>query len=231
MVTIAQTQARAMDRMYRHQRHIYDLSRRYYLLGRDELIECLDPPNGAHVLEVGCGTGRNLVTAATRHPDARFYGLDISGEMLKSADAAIARARLDTRVMLGLGDATSFDPRFVFRQVRFDRIYFSYTLSMIPDWRKAIARAVNLLAPGGELHIVDFGQCERLPGLVRKGLFAWLKLFGVSPCGDLERELRAGDATRELTFTFTPLYRGYAWHAVAEKPSQPRTASSAGMAA
>ena len=219
MVAIAQTHARAMDRMYRHQRHIYDLSRRYYLLGRDELIERLDPPKGSHVLEIGCGTGRNLVAAASRHPGARFYGLDISGEMLKSADAAITRARLDSRVMLGLGDATSFDPRFVFRQARFERIYFSYTLSMIPEWRKAIAHAVAQLAPGGELHIVDFGQCERLPGLARTVLFAWLKLFGVEPCTGLESELRAGEAMRELTFTVTPLYRGYAWHAVAEKPA------------
>ena len=27
-----------MDRIYRHQRHIYNLSRKYYLLGRDRMI-------------------------------------------------------------------------------------------------------------------------------------------------------------------------------------------------
>ena len=27
--------AALMDRMYRHQRHIYDLTRKFYLLGRD----------------------------------------------------------------------------------------------------------------------------------------------------------------------------------------------------
>ena len=30
--------AALMDRMYRNQRHIYDLSRKYYLAGRDEAI-------------------------------------------------------------------------------------------------------------------------------------------------------------------------------------------------
>ena len=49
-----------MNRMYRRQRHIYDGTRRYYLLGRDPLIAKLKPEAGANVLEVGCGTGRNL---------------------------------------------------------------------------------------------------------------------------------------------------------------------------
>ena len=60
-----------MDRMYRHQRHIYDLTRKFYLLGRDRLIAALDPAAG-DVLEIGCGTGRNLILAARRYPNARF---------------------------------------------------------------------------------------------------------------------------------------------------------------
>jgi S-adenosylmethionine-diacylgycerolhomoserine-N-methlytransferase len=39
MADIAVTShATAMDRMYRHARHIYDLTRKPYLLGRDRLI-------------------------------------------------------------------------------------------------------------------------------------------------------------------------------------------------
>jgi hypothetical protein len=34
----------AMDRMYRFQRHFYDVTRRYYLLGRDQLLDRLAPP-------------------------------------------------------------------------------------------------------------------------------------------------------------------------------------------
>ena len=55
---------RRMNRMYRRQRHIYDGTRRYYLLGRDRLIADLAPAAGASVLEIGCGTGSNLVLAA-----------------------------------------------------------------------------------------------------------------------------------------------------------------------
>src|SRR5947199_9092708 len=83
--------AELMDGVYRWQRHIYDLTRKYYLLGRDRLIAGLDVPPEGTVLEVGCGTGRNLVLVARRYPKSRLYGLDISSEMLRSASASLAR--------------------------------------------------------------------------------------------------------------------------------------------
>ena len=84
-----------MNRMYRRQRHIYDGTRRYYLLGRDRLIAGLQPAAGANVLEIGCGTGRNLVLAAGLYPDARFFGIDVSTEMLTSAHVGDFAARPD----------------------------------------------------------------------------------------------------------------------------------------
>ena len=66
-----------MDRIYVWQTGIYDLTRKPYLLGRDRLIASLAPPVGGQVLEIGCGTGRNLVEAARRWPHANFHGFDI----------------------------------------------------------------------------------------------------------------------------------------------------------
>ena len=80
-----------MDGVYRYQRHIYDLTRKYYLLGRDRLLAGLDVPPDGTVLELGCGTGRNIVLAARRYPAARFFGLDISAAMLETAAASLAR--------------------------------------------------------------------------------------------------------------------------------------------
>jgi S-adenosylmethionine-diacylgycerolhomoserine-N-methlytransferase len=60
-----------MNRIYRHQRHIYDFSRKYFLLGRGRVIGELDARDGARVLEIGCGTGRNLILAARKCPGAR----------------------------------------------------------------------------------------------------------------------------------------------------------------
>lgn len=203
--------AELMDGVYRGQRHIYDLTRKYYLLGRDRLIDELTPPVGGHVLEIGCGTGRNLIAAAHCWPGAHFHGIDISEEMLKSARAAIARAGLTRRVTVAQGDATNFDPNALFRINSFDRIFQSYTLSMIPDWQKAIREAVNHLSTYGSLHIVDFGQQEEMPDWFRGALFAWLARFHVEPRALLVEAAReaANDAGARLAVT--RLYRGYAW--------------------
>lgn len=204
--------ARHMDAIYRGQRHIYDLTRKYYLLGRDRLIDELAPPADGTVLEVGCGTARNLIQAAKAWPDARFFGLDISEAMLKTARAKVAQAGLAHRIVLAQGDATAFDPAALFGIRAFDRIMQSYTLSMIPDWTGAIGEAATHLAPGGSLHIVDFGQQEGLPRWWRTLLFAWLAKFDVTPRASLQAALADVAGTR-LGRDFHPLYRGYAWRA------------------
>jgi S-adenosylmethionine-diacylgycerolhomoserine-N-methlytransferase len=205
-----------MDGVYRWQRHIYDITRKYYLLGRDRLIADLAPPPGGTVLEVGCGTGRNLIAAARRWPNARFYGFDISSVMLETARANIAKAGLSDRITLALGDATAFDAQAMFGVARFDRVFFSYALSMIPDWRAAITAGLAAMAPGGRLHVVDFGQQERLPGWVRAVLWRWLALFHVTARDSLRADLEAAAPGR---VRFTPLYRGYAWLMHAESPT------------
>lgn len=204
--------AAQMDEIYRGQRHIYDLTRKYYLLGRDRLIEGLAPPPGGTVLEIGCGTARNLIRAARAWPDARFYGLDISAAMLEVARAQVARAGVAHRVVLAQGDAAAFDPSALFGVHAFDRVMQSYTLSMIPDWTGAIAQAATHLGPGGSLHIVDFGQQEGLPRWWRRALFAWLARFDVTPRAALRSALVEVAGTA-MARDFQPLYRGYAWRA------------------
>src|SRR6202047_3051969 len=180
-----------MNRMYRRQRYIYDGTRRYYLLGRDQLIAGLQPASGASVLEIGCGTGRNLVWAARRHPDARFFGIDVSTEMLTSAISAISRHGLTDRIRVAHGDGTAFNPNFLFGVASFDHVMISYSLSMIPDWRRVLQAAANSLRPGGRFHVVDFGGQERLPGISRTLLRRWLAMFDVTPRDDLELALSA----------------------------------------
>ncbi len=60
--------AERMDQMYRYQRHIYDLTRKYYLLGRDRTIEALQIPQHGSLLEVGCGTGPQSASGASPFP-------------------------------------------------------------------------------------------------------------------------------------------------------------------
>ena len=206
--------ASVMDAQYRIQRHLYDLTRKYYLLGRDRMVAALDIPAGGSVLEVGVGTGRNLAMVARRYPDARLFGLDISSEMLKSARAAMGRAGAADRARLVLADAAAFDPQSLFGEARFDRVYLSYCLSMIPDWEAAFAQALNAVAPGGSLHVIDFGQQERLPLWFRAMLRGWLGKFHVSPRAALFEVAGRAAASRGAQARCTSLYRGYAWEAV-----------------
>ena len=209
--------AELMDRMYRRQRHIYDLSRKFYLLGRDEAIRGLGARGGDSVLEIGCGTGRNLVKLARAYPSARLYGLDVSREMLASAAAALARAGLSGRIALAQGDATAFDPEALFGAGEFDRVFISYALSMIPRWREALARALDVLAPGGALHVVDFGDGASLPGPFRAGLRRWLAAFDVIPREDLGPALDALSAERGMTCEVDSRFGGYAALAIARR--------------
>jgi S-adenosylmethionine-diacylgycerolhomoserine-N-methlytransferase len=220
--SLASDAMRRMNRMYRWQRHIYDATRRNYLLGRDRMIANLHPAAGANVLEIGCGTARNLVHAARRYPQARFFGVDVSTEMLASAMAAIARARLADRIRLAQADAASANPQILFAVPAFDEVMISYSLSMIPEWRSVLGEAARLLKPGGRLHVVDFGDLDRLPA-IRAPLLRWLTLFGVTPRSDLERELSMLALACGADLTFERPFRGYAQYAVLTSPSRTKT--------
>ncbi len=172
--------ASLMDTIYRWQRPIYDVTRKYYLFGRDRLIRELDARPAMNVLELGCGTGRNLDRIARAWPGVACHGLDISSEMLKSA-----HKRMGSRAMLAQGDATAFDPLALFGCTGFDRIVLSYALSMIPDWQECVSHAAATLLPGGSLHIVDFGDAAGLPAPARRALEGWLARFHVAPRRDL----------------------------------------------
>jgi S-adenosylmethionine-diacylgycerolhomoserine-N-methlytransferase len=208
-----------MDRMYRHQRYIYDVTRRYYLLGRLQMIQGLNAPADGTVLEIGCGTAWNLIQAAAINPKARYYGFDVSAEMLITARANIARSPHRDRIIVGQGDATSFTPARVFGTDQlpggtFDRVFASYTLSMIPQWPQVLEQAVTSMAPTGSLHIVDFGAASRLPAPVRRAVHAWLAQFDVTPRTTLKTALTVLAARHNLHCVHSELYRGYAQYAV-----------------
>jgi S-adenosylmethionine-diacylgycerolhomoserine-N-methlytransferase len=173
--------AAAMDGIYRHQRYIYDFTRKYYLFGRDRLIAELALAPQQSLVEIGCGTARNLILIARRYPDSRLFGVDASGEMLKTARSAVARAGLEHRITLAQGYAEDLSPALFGEQKPFDHAVFSYSLSMIPDWKQALKSASDAVAPAGRIHAVDFGD---LTGFGRAGIAlmrAWLNLFHVTP--------------------------------------------------
>ena len=209
--------AALMDKMYRRQRHIYDASRKLYLLGRDAMLDNVRARKGDHVLEIGCGTGRNLVRLARLYPEATCYGLDVSAEMLNSARHSVARAGLAARIALAQGDAASFEAKALFGRARFERIVISYALSMIPPWRQALAHAIESLAPNGSLHVVDFGDQSGLPAPFRLALNRWLAAFDVTPRTDLAATLSDIAGSGKLQVVASSRLKGYCVEAVATR--------------
>jgi S-adenosylmethionine-diacylgycerolhomoserine-N-methlytransferase len=122
---------------------------------------------GAHVVELGGGTGRNVEYFGERL--AGFARVDIVD--LCEPLIAIARERFSTRsnVVCTLADATRWSP-----SGPVDAVYLSYALTMIPNWRVVIDNAIRMLAPGGVIGVVDFHVGPHHGWLTR---FIWPRWF------------------------------------------------------
>jgi S-adenosylmethionine-diacylgycerolhomoserine-N-methlytransferase len=206
-----------MDRMYRGQRYIYDATRRFYLLGRDDLLKLIDPRPEERVLEIGCGTARNLIALAKTHPEAEFFGLDASSAMLETANAKVEAAGV-TNIELRTALADDFTYAGTFLQPSpFDKAFLSYSISMIPTWKPSIENALANIREGGTLFIVDFYDQAQLPGFFRTSLKWWLSKFHVQYWEGLIPFLRSLEDSGRCKVSIIPVFRRYAFIAVIEK--------------
>ncbi len=194
--------AQNLQGFYGAQADDYDRFRERLLQGRAELITRLRLalPRAAHVVELGGGTGRNLEFFDTALDDiAAFDLVDLCPALLERARARIAR---HPQVRVIEGDATTFRPT-----QPVDCVYFSYSLTMIPEWRAALDNAIAMLKPGGMLGVVDFYHSTAQPdaGLVRHSAFTrhfWRRWFahdGVRLNPEHLATLRARLPQHELT--------------------------------
>lgn len=143
----------SVERYYRWHARIYDATRWSFLFGRERLLKTVAGLSPKRVLEVGCGTGRNLAGLARLLPGAEITGVDLSPDMLRIARQKMAnfggRAALHQLAYdapLTRGGGTGFDV-----------VLFSYALSMFnPGWERALNCGLDDLAPGGHLAVVDF---------------------------------------------------------------------------
>ncbi len=201
-----------MDRIYRRQRRIYDLTRRYFLLGRDTLIERMELKEGDRVLEIGCWTARNLIHLALRYPSVQLFGIDASSEMLKSARLKAARAGIQHQIQVEHCLAEEFFPWTIFgSEEPFDTVFFSYSLSMIPKWQAALGRGLLSLRSGRSLWVVDFWDQGGLPDWFAGALKRWLSLFHVHYRPELLGYFRDLERSGLVTLSIESLYRRYAY--------------------
>ena len=73
---------------------------------------------------------------------------------------------------------------------------------MIPPWQDALRHAMALSwRREDELHIVDFGDFERYPALLRHAQLAWLRRFSVVPIPGMKAKIAALAEEMGLTAT------------------------------
>ena len=206
-----------MNSMYRYQRYFYNATRKYYLLGRDKLISQMRIRPGENILEIGCGTGRNLIILAKKHPEANFFGLDASSAMLETAQTKISAQNLQNiSLKTALAEDLNFGETFGLKRP-FDTIFFSYSITMIPTWKESIAVALENLSSGRSFYIVDFYDQAGLPAWFRALIKNWLKTFHVQFWSGLMPYLQEMEHSGLGELQITPIARRYAFIARFEK--------------
>jgi len=223
-----------MDRMYRYTRHVYDLSRKYYLLGRDGLLDRIaDEAKGSgrrvRIVEVGCGTGRNLIGVAKRLEKrgvgdmARLYGVDAASVMIDTAGKSIGRHGLSERIHVTQGLAQELSPAMLGLEDRRDEgwadaVFFSYSLSMIPPWKASVEAALRAVRPGGSVWVVDFCDQAGLPRPFAWALKRWLASFHVHYRPELVEHFHALRVEGRAGMEFEEVGRRYAYRVRLVKP-------------
>ncbi|EMG37915.1 methylase involved in ubiquinone/menaquinone biosynthesis [Desulfocurvibacter africanus PCS] len=143
---------------YRLHAHLYDATRWSFLFGRQDVLRQAvaamgrDAMRDVRILEVGCGTGRNLVSLAKLFPRARITGLDLCAPMLRRAVVKAVRSRTARIRLVQAPYGLEAMP-----QESCDLVLFSYALSMFnPGLEQALDTARQHLRPGGRVAVVDF---------------------------------------------------------------------------
>lgn len=153
------------------------------------LIEASQIRDGMRVLDLGCGTGTLALMVAEAHPGAEVTGMDIDPEILRIAQDKADKAGRAVTLRQGSAAAPPFEPQ------SFDRILTTLMLHHLPTEQKraALAASLALLAPGGELHIADFGKPHTLWTEIAAAGVRWLDghdSLGVNLRGELPAMVR-----------------------------------------
>ena len=131
---------------------------------RSELLDQARLEPGQRVLDLGCGTGSLVVALKRRVPGAEVVGLDPDPKALARARRKCERAGVAVRFDRGFSDELPY------AAASFDRVLSSFMLHHLGSDEKlrTLAEVRRVLAPGGTLHVLDFGASARSDGLLAR---------------------------------------------------------------
>ena len=157
-----------MSSFYASQAKGYDAVRENMLVARPEMMSAFGPIKQGHTwLDIGGGTGRNLhYLRAQLDSFDTIVVLDICPELLAigkdHANQSFTAEQCEKIrwVCLDVNDPNVKEElaRVCGNDVErgFDTISFSYSLSMIPEWEKALYSAKSLMSEQGRVLVADF---------------------------------------------------------------------------
>lgn len=121
---------------------------------KTRLVEQARIPEGAEVLDVGCGTGTLALMVKRRVPTVKLTGLDADPDILAIAKRKAARDGLAIVFDQGFSYALPYDAD------RFDRVLSSLFFHHLDRGGKerTLREVCRVLKPGGELHVGDWGK-------------------------------------------------------------------------
>jgi SAM-dependent methyltransferase len=128
--------------------HLYDDRRRDHVADEGLTAYMAErglAPERARVLDVGCGTGKQLAANRGRYPRMLLAGVDRSGAMLR-----LAQAR-DTRVAWIHGDAQALP----FASGVFDYATNQFSYPHIADKQRFAGEVFRVLRPGGRFALTN----------------------------------------------------------------------------
>lgn len=156
---------------------------------RKKAVSRLELKPGDQVLEVGCGTGRNLTPLVQAvGAKGQVFGVDLSEGMLDEARKLCAKAGW-RNVELIRSDAASYR-----MPVAIDGVIFSLSYAVIPHHREALHHAWEQLRPGGYLVIMDAKLPSNLAGKLLHPFVVWASKLTVLGNPDI----RPWDELKEL---------------------------------
>jgi phosphatidylethanolamine/phosphatidyl-N-methylethanolamine N-methyltransferase len=107
---------------------------------------------GPRVLEAGVGTGLSL---GYYPADCELYGVDLSEDMLRRANAKVRRRGLRHVRGLQVMDVC----RLGYADASFDAVVAQFLITLVPDPEGALDEFLRVLKPGGEIVLANhFGQ-------------------------------------------------------------------------
>ncbi len=163
-----------------------------------EIAQRVDVPAGGTVVELGCGPASVIPRILEEvDPSCAVVGIDFSGKMIAIANRKKAQHGWPN-VRFACLDMYEFAP-----EQPVDSVVFCLALTAMPDYAKAVEKALSLLKPGGQLLIIDSFPLHTRRYHPFSNLYICLKsmVVGAKPVGkivDLIREKTDRFESREM---------------------------------